>query len=202
MYEEMQLYDREGRRLYLTEEELRAFVEASRTAPGPLRTLCYLHAYTGCRASEAISMSASRIDLVEGTVSFAMPARQKAGSLREVPLPGHVIEDLDRVHGIAGIKAAADERLWARLWPWTQDGARNKIRRVMEIAGIPPGPHACPNGIRHGFALYALGNGIEPAVVQRWLGYAKKASMRRYDMEWMTARDALRLLDTRESELP
>jgi integrase/recombinase XerD len=62
----MQLFDAEGRRLYLTEDERRAFVAAAAKAPREVRTFCAtLHA-TGCRISEALALSADRIDLTGG----------------------------------------------------------------------------------------------------------------------------------------
>jgi len=51
----MQLYDAEGRRLYFTEDERRAFVTAAAKAPREVRTFCgVLHA-TGCRISDQIN---------------------------------------------------------------------------------------------------------------------------------------------------
>ena len=52
----MQLFDAEGRRLYCTEEERRAFLAAAAKAPREVRTFCgTLHA-TGCRISEALAL--------------------------------------------------------------------------------------------------------------------------------------------------
>ena len=54
--QDMQLFDAEGRRLYVTEEERRAFVAAAAKAPREVRTFCgVLHA-TGCRISEALAL--------------------------------------------------------------------------------------------------------------------------------------------------
>src|SRR3954451_20903086 len=59
----MQLFDAEGRRLYVTEEERRAFVAAAAKAPREVRTFCgVLHA-TGCRISEALALTTQQIDL-------------------------------------------------------------------------------------------------------------------------------------------
>src|SRR3954447_5881609 len=56
----MQLYDAEGRRLYLTEDERRAFIAAAAKAPHEVRTFCgVLHA-TGCRISEALALRRPR----------------------------------------------------------------------------------------------------------------------------------------------
>jgi integrase len=59
----MQLYDAEGRRLYFTEDDRRAFIAAAAKAPREVRTFCgVLHA-TGCRISEALALTAQQIDL-------------------------------------------------------------------------------------------------------------------------------------------
>src|SRR3954468_1806194 len=59
----MPLYDAEGRRLYFTEDERRAFVAAAAKAPREVRTFCgVLHA-TGCRISEALALTTQQIDL-------------------------------------------------------------------------------------------------------------------------------------------
>src|SRR3712207_3864255 len=53
----MRLFDAEGRRLYLTEEERRVFVLAAAKAPREVRTFCgVLHA-TGCRISEPLALT-------------------------------------------------------------------------------------------------------------------------------------------------
>ena len=59
----MQLHDGEGRRLYLPDAERRAFIAAAAQARREVRTFCgVLHA-TGCRISEALGLTAERIDL-------------------------------------------------------------------------------------------------------------------------------------------
>jgi integrase/recombinase XerD len=59
----MRLFDAEGHRLHLTEEERRAFVLAAAKAPREVRTFCgVLHA-TGCRISEALALTPRQLDL-------------------------------------------------------------------------------------------------------------------------------------------
>ena len=50
----MRLYDAEGRRLYCTEEERRAFLAAAAKAPREERTFCDTLHSTGSRISEAL----------------------------------------------------------------------------------------------------------------------------------------------------
>jgi integrase/recombinase XerD len=63
MSETIQLYDARGRRLYLTSAERDAFLEAAMLADRPIRTLCSVLYYTGCRISEALALIPRRIDL-------------------------------------------------------------------------------------------------------------------------------------------
>jgi site-specific recombinase XerD len=38
---------------------------------------------------------------------------------------------------------------------------------------VGEGPHACPKGLRHGFGVTAVSNGIALNMVQKWLGHAQ-----------------------------
>src|SRR4051812_4267358 len=96
----MQLFDAEGRRLYCTEEERRAFVAAAAKAPREVRTFCgVLHA-TGCRISEALALTAQQIDLSGRVVVFESLKKRKRGVFRAVPVPPELLDTLDMVHGL------------------------------------------------------------------------------------------------------
>src|SRR5688572_14408374 len=64
----MNLYDSQGRRLYLTADERRAFIGSAATADRPVRTLCMVLHDTGCQISEALTLE--RIDLSGQAVVF------------------------------------------------------------------------------------------------------------------------------------
>ena len=70
----MQLHDPQGKRLYLTAEERRAFMAAASKASRPVRTFCAVLHDSGCRISEALALTPERI------ASFAAAAR--SGHLR------------------------------------------------------------------------------------------------------------------------
>jgi integrase len=96
----MQLYDSEGRRLYLTEEERRDFITAAAKAPREVRTFCgVLHA-TGCRISEALALTVDHIDLSGRVVVFESLKKRRKGVFRAVPVPPDLLDALDLVHGI------------------------------------------------------------------------------------------------------
>jgi len=64
----MSLYDANGQRLYLTESERNAFLEAAAQSERTTRTLCLLMAYTGCRISEALALQHKSIDFADKTI--------------------------------------------------------------------------------------------------------------------------------------
>ncbi|MGH7972258.1 MAG: hypothetical protein ACREIC_26400 [Limisphaerales bacterium] len=59
----MQLYDGAGQRKYLTPAERRQFLRAAENAPLTVRTFCATLAHTGCRLSEALALTAARVDV-------------------------------------------------------------------------------------------------------------------------------------------
>jgi integrase len=96
----MRLHDREGRRLYFTEDERRAFLTAAAKAPREVRTFCgVLHA-TGCRISEALALTAQQIDLSGRVVVFESLKKRRSGVYRAVPVPPELLDALDLVHGL------------------------------------------------------------------------------------------------------
>jgi len=50
-----------------------------------------------------------------------------------------------------------------------------RVKEAMQRAGIT-GPQASPKGLRHGFAVAAIGAGVPLNLVQRWLGHADMAT--------------------------
>jgi len=66
----MQLHTADGTRKYLTAGERDAFLRESDLADRPVRTLCMTLAYTGCRLSEALALTADRVDLAAGVLVF------------------------------------------------------------------------------------------------------------------------------------
>ena len=164
----MQLYDAEGRRLYFTEDERRAFVAAAAKAPREVRTFCgVLHA-TGCRISEALALTAQHIDLSGRVVVFESLKKRRKGVYRAVPVPPELLDALDLVHGIRETQRRGQAK--ALLWPWSRMTAFRRVQEVIAAAGIPHGPHACPKGLRHGFGVQAVSRGIALNMVQKVAG--------------------------------
>jgi integrase/recombinase XerD len=165
----MRLYDTQGHRLYLTGSERDAFRKAAEKAPREVRTYCHTLLYTGCRPSEALALTANRVDFQAQAITFESRKKRRAGIYRAVPVPAPLLDALDLVHGIR------DRQTRAHLWTWSLKTAYTRIVEVMEAAGIA-GPQASPKGLRHGFGVACIEKGIPLNLVQRWLGHAQLAT--------------------------
>lgn len=108
--EGLQLYDAQGQRKYLTAEERARFLAAAEQADRETRTLCLVLAYTGCRISEALALTADRVDLEAGAIVFASLKKRRTGVYRAVPVPRNVIDALDLVHDLKALQRSAAGR--------------------------------------------------------------------------------------------
>lgn len=79
MSDTIQLYNAHGRRLYLSAIERDTFLAAATHADRPLRTLCSVLYYTGCRISEALALIPRRIDLHDQTIIFESLKKRRRG---------------------------------------------------------------------------------------------------------------------------
>jgi integrase len=83
----MQLHTADGTRKYLTAGERDAFLREAERADRPVRTLCMTLAYAGCRLSEALALTADRVDLAAGVLVFESLKKRRTGIFRSVPVP-------------------------------------------------------------------------------------------------------------------
>ena len=167
-----QLYDSAGQRKYLTAEERTAFLKAAEHADRQARTLCMTLVYTGCRISEALQLTADRVDLPGKVIVFESLKKRRRGLYRAVPVPAPVLDALDLVHGLREAQRARDGGKSVQLWPFGRATAWRRVHEVMDKAGIS-GPQASPKGLRHGFGVAAVQAGIPLNMVQKWLGHAQ-----------------------------
>lgn len=170
--ETFQLYDSAGQRKYLTAEERTAFLKAAEHADRQARTLCMTLAYTGCRISEALQLTADRVDLPGKVIVFESLKKRRKGLYRAVPVPAPVLDALDLVHGLREAQRGRDGGKSVQLWPFGRATAWRRVHEIMDKAGIS-GPQASPKGLRHGFGVAAVQAGIPLNMVQKWLGHAQ-----------------------------
>lgn len=166
------LYDAKGRRQYLTPSEREAFLKAADEAEREVRTFCYVLAFTGCRISEALALTADRIDLKDGAIIFETLKKRKKGIYRAVPVPPALLDALNMVHDIRAAQRRRDHGKSVFLWSFARNTAWRRVLAVMKDAGIK-GPHATPKGLRHGYGIKAVTSGVPLNTLQQLLGHAQ-----------------------------
>lgn len=168
----MTLFDQAGGRKYLTAEERDGFLVAADRAPRDVRAFCHTLAWSGCRVSEALALTAERVDMSAGVLAFESLKKRRAGIYRAVPVPPALIMMLDLVFGIRERRGTS---LKEPLWAWSRTTAWRRVHEVLMAAGVE-GAQASPKGLRHCLGVAAVTNGIPLNMVQRWLGHAQLAT--------------------------
>lgn len=158
------MYNETGQRKYLTSKEVEQFLYHSNSQSEQVKSFCFTLVMTGCRISEVLSLSSLSIDFPSGhAVIYTLKKREKM-LYRSIPIPEWLLSILhDQIE--SGILEKN------QLWPWSRMTAYRRICEVMSEAGIV-GPHACPKGLRHSFAVRAIQSGVPLNLVQRWLGHS------------------------------
>jgi integrase/recombinase XerD len=83
----LRLYTADGARKYVTTGEGESFLREAERADRLARTLCITLTYASCRLSEALALTADRVDLAAGVLVFETLKKRQAGSYRAVPIP-------------------------------------------------------------------------------------------------------------------
>lgn len=170
----MSLFTDGGERKYLTAAERGRFLDALDVLPDPRdRTFCAMLYWTGCRPSEALSMTAMNIDLDEQMViirTLKKRGRWKGRHFRPVPVPRVFLGELDRVHSIGSARARRDGGASLCLWPFSRTTAWHRVRRVMDAAGLT-GAKACAKGLRHAYGVHCAMAEIPESRIKKWLGH-------------------------------
>jgi integrase len=157
---EIQLYNKQGNRLYLTSKERAQFLEAAKDSPREVRTFCAVMYYTGCRISEALQLTPRRVDFADKTLIFETLKKRRRGVYRAVPVPEEALDLLDMVHGIREIQKCRKSDPDKPIWNWSRKTGYVRIIEVMNAAQIKDGPHKCPKGLRHGYGVNAVSNKV------------------------------------------
>jgi integrase/recombinase XerD len=141
------LYDALGRRLYLTSGEREAFFRTALGHDRPVRTLCSLLYYTGCRLSEALHVTPRRVDFADRVIIVESLKKRRKGVYRAIPVPPALLDTLDMVHGLTEIQRRNSRReLEQPLWSWSRTTAWRRVVAVMKQADITEGPHPRSQG--------------------------------------------------------
>ena len=153
----MTLYDDTGNRLYLNADERTDFLRIARNKPRFERTFCETLHYTGCRISEALELTAARVDLGGNTIAIrSLKKRNSKIIFRTIPVPSEFMDTLDMAHGIREAQSKGQSFAKKVLWDRTRQWGFMFVSDVMKEAGISEGPHRCPKGLRHGYGVNAI----------------------------------------------
>lgn len=167
---EMRLFSPEGRRLYLTAQERKLFLGALNEEERANRIFCQVLHYTGCRPSEALELTPSRILIDTKDIVFRSLKKRKTDGkgrikqpeFRTVPVPSNLIDIFDLVFDIRRLHRR-QEPLNKPFWSMSRPTAYRLVKRVMERANIK-GKQATGKGLRHAFGIAML-SGPKPLPV-------------------------------------
>ena len=160
------VFNENGQRKYLNDEEEMRFRTAILRLPESERLFCEMLLFTGCRLSEALATSTGNFDFDDEAVVIRSLKKRRPGVFRSVPLPSDFTKRIEKM---------ANERSRTRgdrMWPWSRTKGWNVVKRPMSAVGID-GIRACPKALRHSFAIRALRRGVPISFVQRWLGHSR-----------------------------
>ncbi|NMN03854.1 MULTISPECIES: site-specific integrase [unclassified Novosphingobium] len=163
------IYGSNGQRKYLTSAERRSFLSAAANFERETLTLCWVISATGCRISEALSLTANSIDRHDRMIVIECLKKRRRGIYRSIPVPAALIDLLTEVHDLRDHIGQGKDA--PRLWSFSRVTAYRRIRKVMESANLN-GQHAMPKGLRHCFGVSAIQSQVPLNLVQRWLGHA------------------------------
>ena len=130
-----ELFTSKGKRKYLTTDERDRFLMAAEKFDREVRTFCALLAYSGCCISEALALTVDRVDLAGGVVVFETLKKRKTGVFRAVPVPPHLLDALNMVHGVRELQAKRGKGRGVRLWPWGRLRLGEKFKRLWKLKG-------------------------------------------------------------------
>lgn len=166
---EFSLYTPDGSRKYLGSQERLRFIAATSALNPNDELLALTLAWTGARASELLSVTASSFDIRRCVVAVQTLKRRKH-CVREIPVPPWLMARLDSHFRLTERQSHgrfAHERIWSRhratLW--------RIVKRVMVLSQVI-GRAACPRGLRHTFAIDTLRAGVPLNMTQKWMGHA------------------------------
>ncbi len=170
--EEMRLYDKEGNRLYLTPEERKQFLEHVKKERIKYRTFAETLTYTGCRISEALEITPSRINIDQEEIVLRSLKKRKDDVFRSVPVPPELINTLVLAFDLRSKQKSKKNVASQPLWSWNRKHAYEIIKKLMINAGIPEGKHRMPKGLRHAFGINAIIKKVPESTLQKWMGHS------------------------------
>ena len=93
------MFDRQGRRKYLNGAERQAYFDVIKGESDEAHRAFGLTLFhTGCRISEALSLTGTGIDLSQKCIVFETLKQRRRGQFRAVPIPDSLVGEIGRAH--------------------------------------------------------------------------------------------------------
>ncbi len=165
--EALVLRDRNGQRKYLNQAEREVFFYLADKLTPDKRAFCQVLYFTGCRISEALSLTSENIDLADQVIIIETLKRRRAGLYRAIPVPPVLLTEL---------KSMSES---GQLFDFSRTGAWRIVKSIMSDAGIH-GTHATAKGLRHGFGIAHAAQNTPLNLIQKWLGHASSETTKVY----------------------
>ena len=106
------------------------------------------------------------------TACISMRKSEQQAVYRAVPVPPSYLDTLNTTHGIRQAQKSR-KRGHMPIWPLSRVRAWQIVKDVMIEAGIADATHRSPKGLRHGFGVNAVVNGIPLHMLQKWMSHAQ-----------------------------
>ncbi|MFD2257700.1 tyrosine-type recombinase/integrase [Luteolibacter algae] len=163
----MSLFDRDGKRKYLNPTERLRFYRSVRRADCPMERAFFLTLFfTGCRLSEALNLRAEDVDFSEKVLIFRTLKQRRSIRYRAIQIPEELLESFSVL--FTGGCSENDQTIWS----WSRTTAWRKVGARMESVKLD-GVKATAKGLRHGFAIANISEGVPITTVQKWMGHSQ-----------------------------
>lgn len=153
----------EGKRVWLSEKEIQAFIDAGRTNHREERAAFLLTARCGLRRKEAVDVEPSHI-VNNQTGHVVRVWEGKGDKYREVPAPDELVTLA------LGMGNEPDESLVdvdpSTIYDWVQRAAL----KLYSESGDEGWQYLGPHDLRRSYGVRALESGVLPSVVMEWMG--------------------------------
>ena len=154
------LFDKRGKRKYLTQEESILIEKAAEKFPREVRIQLGVLIFTGCRISEALNLTSDRIILNDGVIVFESSKKRESGVYRAVPVPPKLLDMLELVRSVRETQEGERRKNKVKLWDLSRVTAWRRVKDVLDAARVEQSTKMSPKSFRHGFGVAAVSAGI------------------------------------------